>query len=263
MSSDQRWLDGQHAIITGASRGIGAAIAEALAKRGATLTLMARSADALVDRARVLREAYGVPIAAIACDVSQDDSVRDAFGRAVGAHGPAHVLVNNAGAAKSALFPDTNRAVWDEMLSVNLTSVYLCSHAVLPAMLEAKYGRIVNVASTSGLRGHKTMTAYCAAKHGVIGLTRALSVETAANGVTVNAVCPGYVETDIFEQAVQNLMKARGIDREAARAMLARPIPTGRFTTVDEVAGAVDWLCSPSASNVTGIALPLSGGEVQ
>jgi NAD(P)-dependent dehydrogenase (short-subunit alcohol dehydrogenase family) len=107
------------------------------------------------------------------------------------------------------------------------------------------------------------MAAYCAAKHGVVGLTRVLALETAAQGITVNAVCPGYVETDIFEQAVQNLMTAKSIDRSAARAMLARPIPTGRFTTVDEVASAVDWLCSPGAANVTGIALPVTGGEVQ
>ena len=263
MASDQRWLEGRHAIVTGASRGMGTAIATLLAARGASITLMARSGDALVDRARILRETHGVPVAAIACDVTKDDSVRDAFARAGAAHGPAHILVNNAGAAKSAAFLDTTRTTWDEMLAVNLTSVYLCSQAVLPAMLEAKHGRIVNIASTSGLRGYKTMAAYGAAKHGVIGLTRVLSAETAAHGITVNAVCPGYVETDIFEQAVQNLMKAKGVDRDGARAMMVRPIPSGRFTTVDEVAGAVDWLCSPSAENVTGIALPIAGGEVQ
>jgi NAD(P)-dependent dehydrogenase (short-subunit alcohol dehydrogenase family) len=223
---------------------------------------MARSVDALDNRAKALHDAHGVAVAAIACDVSSEDSVHDAFARAAEAYGPAHVLVNNAGAAKSATFVETSRAMWDEMLGVNLTSVYLCSRAVVPAMLAAKRGRVVNVASTSGLRGYKTMAAYCAAKHGVIGLTRVLALETAAHGVTVNAVCPGYVETDIFEQAIQNLMQAKGIDRDAARTMLARPIPTGRFTTVDEVASAVDWLCSPTASNVTGIALPLTGGEV-
>jgi 3-hydroxybutyrate dehydrogenase len=263
MPANQRWLEGRHAIITGASRGIGAAIADMLARRGAALTLMARSAEALDERARTLRKTHLVPVVAVACDVSDDDSVGDAFAHALAENGPPHVLVNNAGSAKSAAFLDTTRATWDEMLAVNLTGVYLCSQAVLPSMLEAKNGRIVNIASTSGLRGYKTMAAYCAAKHGVIGLTRVLALETAANGITVNAVCPGYVETDIFEQAVQNLMQAKGIDRDAARAMLARPIPTGRFTTVDEVASAVDWLCSPSAGNVTGIALPLTGGEVQ
>jgi NAD(P)-dependent dehydrogenase (short-subunit alcohol dehydrogenase family) len=224
---------------------------------------MARSAAALDARASTLRETYEVPVFAVACDVRDDDSVSNAFLQAARDNGPAQILVNNAGAATSASFLATTRETWDEMLGVNLTGVYLCSQAVLPAMLAARHGRIVNIASTSGLRGYKTMAAYCAAKHGVIGLTRVLALETAAQGVTVNAVCPGYVETDIFEQAVQNLMNARGIDREAARAMLARPIPSGRFTTVEEVASAVDWLCSPSAGNVTGIALPLTGGEVQ
>jgi NAD(P)-dependent dehydrogenase (short-subunit alcohol dehydrogenase family) len=263
MPAAERWLEGQHGIVTGASRGIGAAIAEVLARRGASLTLMARSIDALDDRARALRHAHSVPVVAVACDVSKDVSVHEAFVRAVDAHGNADLLVNNAGVAKSAGFLETTRATWDAMLGVNLTGVYLCTQAVLPGMLEAKRGRIVNIASTSGLRGYKTMAAYCAAKHGVVGLTRVVALETAAHGVTVNAVCPGYVETDIFEQAVQNLMQAKGIDREAARAMLVRPIPSGRFTTVDEVASAVDWLCSPSAGNVTGIALPLTGGEVQ
>lgn len=263
MASVERWLEGRHAIVTGASRGIGAAIAATMARRGASVTLMARSARALEAQASALRDAHGVRTSAIACDVTDDDSVREAFARATDADGPPHVLVNNAGAAKSAKFVATDRATWDEMLAVNLTSVYLCAQAVLPAMLAGKYGRIVNIASTSGLRGYKTMAAYCAAKHGVIGLTRVLALETAADGVTVNAICPGYVETDIFEQAIQNLMQARGVGRDEARAMLARPIPTGRFTTVDEVAGAADWLCSPSGSNVTGIAVPLTGGEVQ
>jgi NAD(P)-dependent dehydrogenase (short-subunit alcohol dehydrogenase family) len=263
VAAAERWLDGQHAIVTGASRGIGAAIASALAGRGASLTIMARSAEALDARAAQLRKTHGVRAAAIVCDVSSDDSVQRGFAQAVAEHGPATVLVNNAGIAKSHRFLDTTRAIWDETLAVNLTGVYLCTQQVLPAMLDGKYGRIVNIASTSSLRGYKTMAAYCAAKHGVLGLTRVLALETAAHGITVNAICPGYVETDILEQAVQNLMSARKIGRDEARQMLVRPIPTGRFTTVDEVASAVDWLCSPTASNVTGIAVPLTGGEVQ
>jgi NAD(P)-dependent dehydrogenase (short-subunit alcohol dehydrogenase family) len=258
-----RWLEGQHAIVTGASRGIGAAIAAAFAERGASLTIMARSPDGVADRANQLGRLHGVKAIGVVCDVRHDDSVENAFDQALATHGPAHVLVNNAGIARSKRFLDTTREIWDETLAVNLTGVYLCTQQVLPAMLERKHGRIVNIASTSGLRGYKTMAAYCAAKHGVIGLTRVLALETAAHGVTVNAVCPGYVETDIFEQAVQNLMTARGVGREEARQMLVRPIPTGRFTTVEEVASAVDWLCSPGAANVTGIAVPLTGGEVQ
>jgi NAD(P)-dependent dehydrogenase (short-subunit alcohol dehydrogenase family) len=257
----ERWLQGQHAIVTGASRGIGAGIATALASRGASVTLLSRRPNA--GQAEQLRKAHDVPVVALACNVSDDDSVRDAFARATGERGSAQVLVNNAGIAKSARFLDTTREMWNETLATNLTGVYLCTQQALPAMVEAKYGRIVNVASTSGLRGYKTMAAYCAAKHGVVGLTRVLALETAAHGVTVNAVCPGYVETDIFETAIENLMKARGIGRDEARQMMLRPIPTGRFTTVEEVASAVDWLCSPSAANVTGIAMPLTGGEVQ
>jgi len=263
MPTIDRWLDGQHAIVTGASRGIGAAIASALASRGASLTIMARSADTLADGAAQLTKTHGVPAVGIACDVSRDDSVRDAFARAVAEHGPANVLVNNAGIGKSKRFLDTTRAIWDEILAVNLSGVYLCTQQVLPAMLAAKYGRIVNVASTAGLRGYKTMAAYCASKHGVIGLTRVLALETAAHGVTVNAVCPGYVETDLFEQAIQNVMAARGVGRDEARQMLVQPTPTGRLTTAEEVASAVDWLCSSAAVNVTGIAMPLAGGEVQ
>ena len=259
--ADERWLQGQHAIVTGASRGIGAGIATALASRGATLTLLSRRPNG--DQTDELRKAHDVPVVAIACDVSDDGSVRDAFARAAGERGPAQVLVNNAGIAKSARFLETTREMWHATLATNLTGVYLCTQQALPAMVAARYGRIVNVASTSGLRGYKTMAAYCAAKHGVVGLTRVLALETAAHGVTVNAVCPGYVETDIFEHAVENLMKARGIGRDEARQMMLRPIPTGRFTTVAEVASAVDWLCSPGAANVTGIAMPLTGGEVQ
>jgi NAD(P)-dependent dehydrogenase (short-subunit alcohol dehydrogenase family) len=263
MPSIERWLDGRHAVVTGASRGIGAAIASMLASRGASLTMMARSADALDARAEALRKTHGVSTGGIVCDVGREDSVRDAFDRAVTERGPVHVLVNNAGIAKSKPFLETTREIWDETLAVNLTGIYLCTQQVLPGMLNGKFGRIVNMASTSGLRGYKTMSAYCAAKHGVIGLTRAIALETAAHGVTVNAICPGYVETDIFEQAMQNLMTARGIGRDEARQMLVRPIPTGRFTTVEEVASAIDWLCSPGAANVTGIAVPLTGGEVQ
>jgi NAD(P)-dependent dehydrogenase (short-subunit alcohol dehydrogenase family) len=263
MAAAERWLDGQHAIVTGASRGIGAAIATVLASRGASLTILARSAEALSTRAAQLRKTHGVRVVAAACDVSSDDSVQRAFAQAAAELGAGKVLVNNAGIAQSKRFLDTTRALWDETLAVNLTGVYLCTQQVLPAMLDGGYGRIVNIASTSALRGYKTMAAYCAAKHGVLGLTRVLALETAAHGVTVNAICPGYVETDIFEQAVQNLMSARKIERDEARQMLVRPIPTGRFTTVEEVASAVDWLCSPTAANVTGIAVPLTGGEVQ
>ncbi|HEX6630811.1 MAG TPA: SDR family NAD(P)-dependent oxidoreductase, partial [Gemmatimonadaceae bacterium] len=242
-------------------RGIGAAIAAELARRGANVTLMARSARELADRAHALRE-RGVHATAVPCDVADEASVARAFAQAREALGEVTVLVNNAGMAESALLGDTDRALWDATLATNLTGAYLCARQVLPAMLAARRGRIVNVASTAGLRGYKRMAAYCAAKHGVVGLTRALALETARHGVTVNAVCPGYTETTMTDHAVENLTGALGVTPDEARAMLVRPIPRGALTTPAEVAVAVAWLCAPEAAAVTGVALPVAGGEV-
>ncbi|HEU4631577.1 MAG TPA: SDR family NAD(P)-dependent oxidoreductase [Gemmatimonadaceae bacterium] len=262
MPDVERYLAGAHAVVTGASRGIGAAIADELARRGADVTLMARSAGALDERACALRERHRVRAAAVPCDVADETQVARAFGRAREALGEVTVLVNNAGLAESALLGETDRALWDATLATNLTGSYLCTTQVLPAMLAARHGRIVNVASTAGLRGYKRMTAYCAAKHGVVGLTRALALETARHGVTVNAVCPGYTETGMAERAMGNLVAALGIGAEEARTMLVRPIPRGMLTTPAEVAAAVAWLCAPEAAAVTGVALPVAGGEV-
>ena len=263
MTADaERYLDGEHAIVTGASRGIGATIAAELARRGARVTLMARSATALEEQACTLRERHGVQAIALSCDVTDEAHVERAFARAREELGDAMVLVNNAGMAESALLGDTGRALWDATLATNLTGTYLCTRQALPAMLAARRGRIVNVASTAGLRGYKRMAAYCAAKHGVVGLTRALALETAKQGVTVNAVCPGYTDTSMSDHAIETLVAASGVSVEDARAMLVRPIPRGRLTTPREVAAAVAWLCAPEAAAVTGIALPVAGGEV-
>ena len=256
-----RFLDDTHAIVTGGSRGIGAAIALALAERGARLTLMARSLADLQSHAAALRQ-MGATVQAIECSVSDAASVERGFRRAADGLGPAAILVNNAGTARSATFDATSRAIWDEMIGVNLTGTYLCTQQVLPGMLAAHEGRIVNVASTAGLRGYKTMTAYCAAKHGVIGFTRALAQETAKHGVTVNAVCPGYTDTDLTDSAIRNVVSALGKTPEEARAMLVRIIPRGVMTTPGEVAMAVAWLCAPESRAITGIALPVAGGEV-
>jgi NAD(P)-dependent dehydrogenase (short-subunit alcohol dehydrogenase family) len=148
------------------------------------------------------------------------------------------------------------------MLAVNLTSVYLCTQQVLPDMLEAKSGRIVNIASTAGVTGASRMTAYAAAKHGVVGLTRSLALETVKFGITVNAVCPGYTDTDMTEQGIRELMAAKRISRDEARAMILRVIPRGTLTTPDEVASTVTWLCTPAASAVTGQAIVVAGGEI-
>lgn len=256
-----RTLEGQHAIITGGSRGIGAAIATALAARGASVTLMARTLGDLQSHAAALQQ-FGGPVQVVECSVADEASVARAFERAESGLGAAQILVNNAGTAKSAKFAATSRAMWDQMIGVNLTGTYLCTARAMPAMIAAGKGRVVNIASTAGLRGYKTMTAYCAAKHGVIGFTRALALETAKAGVTVNAVCPGYTDTDLTDSAVENIVNALGKTPTEAREMLVSIIPRGVMTSPDEVASAVAWLCAPTSGAITGIALPVAGGEV-
>lgn len=261
MTSVERYLEGQHAVVTGGSRGIGVAIARALLARGARITIMARTYPALALQATELRREQGAKVSAMECDVTSEASVTAAFGRAVAELGPVHVLVNNAGMAESVRFTEMRREVWDRIIATNLTGTYLCTAQVLSAMLRARSGRVVNIASTAGLRGYKTTTAYCAAKHGVIGLTRSLALEAAKNGVTVNAVCPGYTEGDMTDTTIANLARALGRTDAEARAMLVRTIPRGTLISPAEVAGAVCWLCSPDAAAVTGVALPVAGGE--
>ena len=261
MPDTERFLEGKHAIVTGGSRGIGAAVAGELITRGARVTIMGRDQESLDRRAAEMRGEEGVTVAVEQCDVSNGASVTTAFSRAIASLGPAYILVNNAGIAASRKFVELSRQIWDETLAVNLTGAYLCIAEVLPAMIDAKEGRIVNVASTAGLRGYKTMSAYSASKHGVIGLTRSLALETAKQGITVNAVCPSFADTDMTAMAVENLVRNLGKTPEQAMEMLVRTIPRGRLITPSEVASAVSWLCSPSASGVTGIALPVAGGE--
>lgn len=258
-----KYLEGQHAVVTGGSRGIGAAIAAEFVRRGARVTIMGRSAETLEEQARELRGERGVTVSVEECDVSNAESVANAFSRSVSTLGPVQILVNNAGTAKSRLFMQTTLADWNDLIGVNLTGTFLCTSEVVPGMMQAKSGRIVNVASTAGLRGYKTMTAYCASKHGVIGLTRALAQETAKHGITVNAVCPSYTDTYLTSLAVQNIVSNLHKTETEAMGMLTGVITRGTLITVEEVASAVSWLCSPDASGVTGISLPIAGGEVQ
>jgi NAD(P)-dependent dehydrogenase (short-subunit alcohol dehydrogenase family) len=257
-----RFLEGKHAIVTGGSRGIGAAVAASLVECGADVTIMGRTLEFLERKAADLRGEEGATVAAEQCDVADGESVRTAFARAVANLGPAYILVNNAGVAISRKVMDITREMWDETMAVNLTGTFLCTTEVLPSMIQANAGRIVNVASTAGLRGYKTMAAYAASKHGVIGFTRSVALETAKHGITVNAVCPAYTDTDMASKAVKGIMDGLGKTEAEAMAMLTRPIPRGRLIEPEEVASAVTWLCSPEASGVTGIALPVAAGEV-
>lgn len=260
--SVERHLAGRHAIVTGGGRGIGATIADALARHGATVTLTGRDLDVLRGTAHDVSAAHGVTVAALACDVTDDHSVKSAFATAQREYGDAYILVNNAGQAEGRPFLETSRDMWDRMLAVNLTGAYLCTQQVLAAMLREGSGRIINIASTSGLKGYRNITAYCASKHALVGFTRALAAETARAGITVNAVCPAYTDTAMTTRAIHNV--ARDMDRtdEQARGMIARAIPRGTLIRPEEVASTVAWLCSPDATGISGQAITIAGGEV-
>lgn len=257
------YLTHRHAIVTGGGRGIGAAIASELARLGASVTVMGRDEHALERCAAHLAAEHRVRALPVVCDVSDEASVDAAFARARESLGEPYVLVNNAGQASAAPLPEMERAMWDDMMAVNLTGPYLCARAVLPAMIGAGMGRIVNIASTAGLRGYSRLSAYCASKHGVIGLTRALAQETAKAGITVNAVCPGYTEgTAMVRQAIDVLQRNLAISEEEATQMMLRRSPRRAFVRQTEVANAVAWLCSPDATAITGQAIAVAGGEV-
>ncbi|MBY0368972.1 MAG: SDR family NAD(P)-dependent oxidoreductase [Roseateles sp.] len=240
----------KHAVITGGGSGIGAAVAQRLRADGLRVTLMGRHLDRLRAQQAVLGDA-----AVQVCDVADEASVAAAFA----AVGEVDVLVNNAGQVETASFSKTSLDLWQRLLNVNLTGTFLCSRAVLPGMLARGQGRIVNVASTAALKGYAYVAAYCAAKHGVLGLTRALALEVAAKGVTVNAVCPGYTETDIVASAVTTIVAKTGRTPQQALAELAKANPQGRLIQPAEVAATVAWLVH--SPGVNGQAIAVDGGE--
>ena len=256
---DSNSLTGRHALVTGAARGIGAEIARTLAAEGATLTLLGRDREALQ---RVADSLAGSGHGVVAADVASPQAVQAAFAEARAARGPVAVLVNNAGAAESAPFLKTSFELWQRMLSVNLTGSFLCAQAALPDMLDAGWGRIVNIASTAGQKGYAYVAAYTAAKHGVVGLTRSLALEVARKGITVNAVCPGYTDTDILRNSVANVVGKTGRSEADALAEFSSVNPQKRIVQPAEVADAVRWLCGAGAASVTGQSISVSGGEV-
>jgi len=252
-------LTGRHAVVTGASRGIGAKVAAALAADGAHVSLFGRDETQLT---RVRDEIGGRDAAAIVADVTDADSLRTAFAAARDRFGPVHLLINNAGQAASAKFLETDAVLWNRIMGVNLTGVFLSTQYALPDMLQAGFGRIVNIASTAGLRGGAYISAYSASKHAVIGLTRSLALEMAAKNVTVNAVCPGYTDTDIVRESVTRIASRTGrSEREALDTILATN-PQRRLITPQEIAHTVLWLCRPGTESVTGQSIIIAGGEV-
>lgn len=257
-----RPLAGRHALVTGGGRGIGAAIAMSLGRMGASVSLIGRTRAALDEQKFRIEEAAGVPVFATVGDVTDSEAIGGRIDEAMAALGPVSVLVNNAGAARSAPFARTDLGLWDDMMAINATAAFSCSQAVLPGMSDADWGRIVNVSSTAGLRGYNYVSAYCAAKHAVIGLTRALALELSRTAITVNAVCPGFTDTDLLAEAVDNITAKTGMDAEAARTELARNNPQGRLITPDEVAHTVAWLCHPESASITGQSIAVAGGEV-
>jgi len=250
-------LVGQIALVTGAGTGIGAAIARRLDAAGASVALVGRRKEPLEDVAAGLSRA-----ATFTADITGESQVTGMVARVTQELGAPTILVNNAGAAQSAPFERTSLTLWNEMLGVNLTGAFLCARAVLPAMKNAGAGRIVNIASTAGLKGYDYVAAYCAAKHGLVGMTRALAGEVARHGVTVNAVCPGFTETPMLDASLENITGKTGMSVEEASLALSKTNPQGRFVTPEEVADAVLWLVRPSSGALNGQSVAVAGGEV-
>jgi NAD(P)-dependent dehydrogenase (short-subunit alcohol dehydrogenase family) len=248
-------------FITGAGRGVGRSLARHFGRAGYAVAVTGRSAAALAAVSDELRGAGG-EAEPFACDVTDRAAVGQAVQAARDRFGPIDVLVNNAGVADSVPFVSMADSVWERMLAVNLTGTYNCMRAVLPGMIERGSGRILNIASTAGKTGFQYTSAYCAAKHAVVGLTRAVALEVAARGVTVNAICPGWLDTDMTRESVNRIVRATGRTVADARSALERMNPQRRIIDPDEVAAFAVFLASPEARGINGQALNIDGGEV-
>lgn len=254
-------LKGRHALVTGAGRGIGVSIARRLARCGARLTLVGRTEAPLQALAAELRAA-GTEVQCAVADIARRDSVDAAFAAARTGLGSIDILINNAGQAASSPITKRDDQTWNEMLGVNLNGTYYCLQAALPEMIKNNFGRIVNVASTAGLTGYPYVAAYCAAKHGVVGLTRAVAREVATRNITVNAVCPGYTDTDIVQSAAKKIAAVTGRTQADAVQAMTKTNPQGRLVQPEEVAHTVAWLCLPGTESVTGQSIVVAGGEL-
>jgi NAD(P)-dependent dehydrogenase (short-subunit alcohol dehydrogenase family) len=251
-------LAGRHALVTGANRGIGAAIAETLSASGAHVTLLVRDHDA----GEAVRTRLAGTSSVVTADVTDEAATREACASAVSHAGPVHILVNNAGSVESAPFSRSDTALFQRMLGVHLYGPLHCTSALLPGMIAEGFGRVVNIASTAGVAGAAYVTAYSAAKHALVGLTRSLAKEVIARGVTVNAVCPGYTATDLVTGSIEAITARTGRSASEAQSALLANNPLQRFIRPDEVAAAVGWLCGEGAASVTGQTIIIDGGEL-
>lgn len=245
-------LSGRTALVTGGGTGVGARIARDLAAAGAEVTICGRRLETLEETARAPR------ISAAACDVTDEDAVARLFAE----NGPFDIVIANAGASESAPAGKVTLDHWNRMMAVNLTGVFLTFREALRTMKGRDWGRLIAIASTAGLKGYGYVAPYCAAKHGVVGLTKALAQETARSGITANALCPGFLDTPMTDASIRNIMEKTGRSEEEALKALASTNPMGRLIRPEEVSAAALWLCGPGSEAVTGQAVPIAGGEI-
>ena len=246
----------RHALITGAGTGIGEAISRQLHREGHAVTLVGRRSEPL----ETLSQALGKQSFAVTGDVTERGEIESAFKAATAQFGDVQILVNCAGMAPTAPFHRVDFADWQRTMDVNVNGVFHCTQLALESMLENNWGRVINIASVASLRGFPYVSGYCASKHAVLGMTRALALEVATQGITVNAVCPGYADTDIVRNAIAGIVSKTGRTEADAMQHFTESNPQGRLVEVTEVASAVSWLCSEGAASVTGQAIAIDGG---